>query len=346
MLNKVFTLDCAFLNAKQVLNLLKVTSRQIVQLKIKHIYSEGFDGIKYAFANSILTDAVLDILKSKSVTPLEQALLRGEKLMPGQLVWVENTFSFKGTIKAREDFAKGLSLTRANFHSVIKYCDGLTISGYFRAEHLFGDTSVYTLTGRKRIFMFGIIEEFVENHMILKPIFIGNKILSEPQSLPLNTDYLQISIEDIDEFKKAKKINRRGLKINQLKDIPENQIKLWLSEIVSENLITKDWGGEKSDLYTTHLHVKGVRQSAAFLLKGPAAFEPMTIKNLGKNGDQISRLYEEPANIFIIQHCHHIKPEIHKTMAAFSADFRKISRFCIIDGEDTLRILKAYKKLK
>ncbi len=51
-----------------------------------------------------------------------------------------------------------------------------------------------------------------------------------------------------------------------------------------------DCGGETSDFYSAHLRIKGNRTDAAFLLKGPARFEPMGLNDLGKNNDQICRL--------------------------------------------------------
>jgi len=71
----------------------------------------------------------------------------------------------------------------------------------------------------------------------------------------------------------------------------------------------------------------------------------MTVKDLGANGNQIVRLFDEPADILILQHCHYIKAEIYKTMDAFASRFNNIRRYCIIDGIDTQRLLSAYGKL-
>jgi hypothetical protein len=45
------------------------------------------------------------------------------------------------------------------------------------------------------------------------------------------------------------------------------------------------------------------RISPAFAFKGPARFHPMTLADLGKDGDQIDRLFSEPADILLLQHC-------------------------------------------
>jgi len=109
--------------------------------------------------------------------------------------------------------------------------------------------------------------------------------------------------------------------------------------------VPKDWGGEKSDLWTSHLSLRGERKRAAFLLKGPAKFHPMTIPDLGKKGDQIHRLYSEDADIYILQHCHNVTQVIYQMMRVYSSQFNKLSQFSILDGIDTLRLLKAYGKI-
>jgi len=92
----------------------------------------------------------------------------------------------------------------------------------------------------------------------------------------------------------------------------------------------KDWGGETSDYYTSHLRLHGRRVTAAFLLKGPARFEPMGLNHLGKNNDQIVRLADEPADVLIVQHCHDILPAVRKTLRAFSVQPSRSRRYCLI----------------
>jgi hypothetical protein len=110
-------------------------------------------------------------------------------------------------------------------------------------------------------------------------------------------------------------------------------------------MVPKDWGGESSDLFSSRVVLGGRRISTAFLLKGPAKFHPMTPADLGKNGDQIGRLFSEPADLLVLQHCHEVTVAVRKQMRAYAQQMGNPRRFCIIDGYDTLRILKAYEKL-
>ena len=69
------------------------------------------------------------------------------------------------------------------------------------------------------------------------------------------------------------------------------------------------------------------------------------MNHLGKNNDQIVRLATEPANILIVQHCHNILPAVRKTLRAFAVQPSYPRRYCLIDGKDSLRLLKAYNLL-
>jgi hypothetical protein len=67
----------------------------------------------------------------------------------------------------------------------------------------------------------------------------------------------------------------------------------------------------------------------------------MDVKALGKNGDQIDRLFTEPAELLILQHCHQIKPAVVGMMDAYAHDARRLRSYMIIDGADTGRILRS-----
>jgi transposase len=89
--------------------------------------------------------------------------------------------------------------------------------------------------------------------------------------------------------------SKRGLE--PLKALPETEIKAAFAEIIGEPINPKDWGGERSDLFSSRVMLERKRISSAFVFKGPAQFRPMTMAQLGKNGDQIDRLFSEPADL-------------------------------------------------
>jgi hypothetical protein len=66
---------------------------------------------------------------------------------------------------------------------------------------------------------------------------------------------------------------------------------------------------------------------------------------MGKRGDQLVRAFGEPADLIVIQHCNKIANTVVKLAEALAIDPRNPKRFCILDGADTARLLKAYGKL-
>ena len=60
--------------------------------------------------------------------------------------------------------------------------------------------------------------------------------------------------------------------------------------------------------------------SSAWLFKGPGFPRAMTIAALGKNGDQIDRLFTESAELLVLQHCHEITPAVAGMMDAYAHD--------------------------
>ena len=66
---------------------------------------------------------------------------------------------------------------------------------------------------------------------------------------------------------------------------------------------------------------------------------------MGKRGDQLVRAFEEPVDLVVIQHCNQIANTVVRQEEAMAFDPRQPLRYCIIDGADTVRILKTHRKL-
>jgi len=77
---------------------------------------------------------------------------------------------------------------------------------------------------------------------------------------------------------------------------------------------------EKSDFFTTRLMIGGKRMSAAFLLKGHGTKGKLTINKCGKKGDQILKLLDEPARVYIVQHVGEIDSDVIKLLEKLVAE--------------------------
>ena len=71
----------------------------------------------------------------------------------------------------------------------------------------------------------------------------------------------------------------------------------------------------------------------------------MEIRDCGSNGDQILRLCESPAKLFVIQFVGRISEAVISDIDGKVRQMRSQGRdawYCIMDGQDTARVLRAY----
>jgi hypothetical protein len=133
--------------------------------------------------------------------------------------------------------------------------------------------------------------------------------------------------------------------LDVLRGIPEKAVKAAFADILGEPEVPPDWGGEQFDLWTGRLSVAGQWLRAAIAFKGPAAFHPMRIADLGKNGDQIDRLAQTAADLMVVQHCHAITAPVVNMLKAYARNPSDPKRYMAIDGYATLEILRHFQKI-
>ena len=153
----------------------------------------------------------------------------------------------------------------------------------------------------------------------------------------------EVTIDGFDQFSKIKKIASAPRRV-----VSERAFKDGILKLIGDTGKFQDWGGEPNDLYTTKLRHNGARRAIAFAFKGPATTGELTPKKLGKNGDQIQRLFLSPAEVFIVQYHDHIGQTVIEQMKAFaslnSVREGKVVWYGVIDGDDSNRLIAAYPR--
>lgn len=162
----------------------------------------------------------------------------------------------------------------------------------------------------------------------------------------------RLFVEDVDSFSKVRDVNP-GVVAPLLKkgriELSEDEVQMSLEAILEVPFHRKDWPGEINDLYTANMVLNGQRRATAFLLKGNGLRKnEMQIRDCGKNGDQLIRLFQSPAQLFIVQYVGPISDAViqdvrGKTLLRRSQGID--SNYLILDGQDTARLLVAYGKL-
>lgn len=344
-MNIDFTADAFFCHQQLIMSLIDSSSLRILKCGMKA--ATDFDGpLKKAYINRLFVDALFSYLKNAKVPSIQEAIAT-QCITLGMPVWIEEYLYFKDVTKALKSLDKGTKPSYFGFHCQHVGTGNIKLYGSLNAEHLFSSSASVALAGRQRKFIVATVKSIEFDQIELRPVFVGDRLIVDRQFPPFQLDDLEVDVARIDEFSQISKIKKNDplLDLNDNKQIKEEKIKQYFAEIIGERYVPKDWGGESSDLFTQALHISGRKVKAAFLFKGPSCFQPLKVTHLGKNGDQVGRLFDEPADLFVIQHCHFISPPVVKHIVAYASRFDRVSRYCLIDGIDTQRILRAYSKL-
>jgi len=225
----------------------------------------------------------------------------------------------------------------------------------FGVEHFVNDTGRTEQCDKNQVSIIGQIRKVSGDEIIIHTLIMGAPSLDHSLNKDVGIEmgvlmwygynWFETFPEDIDEFAKCKdvEISEPDEWIKFMKELPEEEVKNRFAEILGDTT-RADWGGEMAD-HITSVRLGGQRKTAAFLLKGPSRFREMTPELLGKRADQIYRLSQTPANLLVVQHCFTIGEAVRATLRAFSVAPHNPRRYCLIDGEDTYKILKAYGKI-
>jgi len=182
----------------------------------------------------------------------------------------------------------------------------------------------------------GVVSEFSD---------VANRYREMPVSPRLHVD-------DIDSFEKVRSVSTDAvshlLSAAGYFDRSEESIQRAIEEIIGETLHKTDWGGETNDLYSSNIRVMGRRLSAAFALKGNGLkVKVMELRDWGKNGDQLLRLLDSPARLFVVQYVGNIGESVIKDVdqkVQLKRASGETAWYCVINGQDTARLLYAYGK--
>ena len=92
----------------------------------------------------------------------------------------------------------------------------------------------------------------------------------------------------------------------------EAKFKKGIQGIIAETGRFQDWGGEKNDLHTTRLRLNGKRVATAWAFKGKGKKGILTPNMMGRNGDQIPRLFNSAAKIYLLQYWDQIGEAVYE----------------------------------
>ncbi len=329
------SIDPGFVHHRKIESVLGDAGTQLITEQIERIPATTPGWRKEVLIDQIYSRVMVDFCGVNGIGPLQELLLRGKGHLFCSILKTEPSPDF-------------YEAERVSIDCVVPDDFSFKVELHLSTKHTRGDT---LRSGLHKGGEFGVIAQFYvkeDDTLIFHPLVIGYPMMISEQTgdlaWTLYNDYYQLYLEDFDEFRDVRDTSLPD-DFSEMRNVSEASFKACLAKHLTQTA-PKDWGGETSDFFTSHLHTDGERISAAFLLKGPARFSPMTLSHLGKNSDQIVRLSKEPANVLVVQHSHEIQPVVIETLKVFATQPSNLRRYCCIDGRESLRFLQVYGYLK
>ncbi len=308
----------------------------------------GNDQLTVLANDRLLINALLDVCRHSHVPTLPEALELGE---------TKKLFLSTQRLAPCKDIGES---SRVDHLVELDIDFGKPVHIVYHTEHLVSTTGKERLAEGMNQSVVGFLHDKADRFEI-EPLVIGTPLLDETLNLSADyrlmwnaTVYGEILPEDIDQFSKMADATAGDADewMKAMLNMPEEKIKQAFASLLCEPT-KKDWGGEFNDHFSGNVTVSGCRKTAAFLLKGPRGgkwFREMTLDMCGERSDQVFRLTASKADISIVQHCHLIGHAVRETLRCFTVrPGRTVSgnarKYCLIDGQATYRILKAYDLL-
>jgi hypothetical protein len=265
------------------------------------------------------------------------------------LAQIWDVLSFKDMAASIKAEREGRDLPATLVGTITLEGEALEVRGEMLTDHHYSRSSASNVRGRKRLLVAGKFER-VDNGLEVSPYIIGDLLdrgaAEDEDGFGFSSPWrmkVRVYPEQIRAFERVRDTERgTAREVRQLGEIPEEDVKNAFAAILGEPFVPKDWGGEKSDLQTNHVVLDGAPTAAAFAFKGPGVSGELHPNRMGKRGDQLIRAFDEPVDLIVIQHHNKIANTVVREAESFASNPSRPRRYCILDGADTVRILKAY----
>lgn len=175
------------------------------------------------------------------------------------------------------------------------------------------------------------------------------KVKVDSRASSVFVDVRHITVDEIENLSKVRSLKHANVSKKLAPPrLPEKVFKYGMANILGNRGKFTDWGGEKSDLYSSHLQIKGKRYAAAIGFKGPATTGTLTPGKMGHNGDQIQRLYDSDAQVFLVQYEGPIAETVSQQLKGLAVNKSVQDRRTVFYGtiplEDSYRLRIKYAK--
>ena len=342
--DKFHHIDMGFLNKRLCITAITASHPEALQHFREH-QQPGNDHMTVLANDHLLVTTLLDCCEALAAPTLLEALALGrphhlfrstERLGPCPEVYGASRVSH--AVELDLEFGKPV---------VIAYHTSHIVSDTGRMVLANGTSENYVVS------IVGLLHD-KDDRFEIEPLVIGQPWFEHPRNgkdaealMCFGRSFGEILPEDIDQFSKMRdvEIGSADEWMTAMRAVSEQAVKEAIATLLTEPT-KKDWSGESDDHFSANVLVHGRRRTAAFLLKGPSKFRELTLDMCGKRADQIHRMVSSGADVCVVQHAHLIGATVRRTLRTETVRPGGSRRkYCLIDGQATYRILKAYSLL-
>ncbi len=272
-----YDLTCWYLNVRRVLELVGANNFAFDIQRLEALSRLDDVAKKYGLL-ATLKNHLTEWLRYRSPPTLGQLLVE-HRLRPGMLFTHYDRYFCKGLPRVMTALNKGRMPVAAEAYAKLDTFEaGLTLSFRFHHDHLTSDSAWSELQGQRRLMVLGAATDIVDRQIEALPWVMADPLpgLFSPHSFVGRhwNNRLEIFVESIESFARVRDVPpvRSQRELSKLRDIPEREIKAAFAEIIAENSVNPDWGGEQSDLFSTQVQIDGHRMATTFAFKGRPNF--------------------------------------------------------------------------
>jgi hypothetical protein len=107
-----------------------------------------------------------------------------------------------------------------------------------------------------------------------------------------------VTVDEVDSLSRVRQVREAP----EPAPLSERKFKQGMQALLREKGQFEDWGGEGNDLWTTRIRFGNKRRRVVFAFKGRGTRGKLVPGKMGKNGDQIQRLFRSAADVFFVQY--------------------------------------------
>ncbi len=193
-------------------------------------------------------------------------LTLNDALREGAIFTHFSNYYFKGLPKVHQAIERGVSRPpmAEGYAKLDAFRSGLVARFRFSHEHLTSTSAWTELSGQKQMLLLGVVSSITDSDVQVVPYLLAYPFIHLMDGGASVVGgrwpwHLETHVDLIDTFSRVHAFERprSRTELRVLQAVSEASVKAAFAEIIGEPTIPNDWGGERSDLFSSRVEIDG-----------------------------------------------------------------------------------------